>query len=153
MWVSALLVVVGMVMQPIPTMPLVPVPTAIPTSTPVATMDADDIPRNAIYTFLATAAANVNSLPDDVSAPDGAVVLPDTDGRQVFAYAKWLFSGATAQELLGITFSPVAIHLFAGLTLIVILVSIYLVVNLVVLLIKGVIWIVQQVLRVVPFIG
>lgn len=153
MWVSALIVVVGMVMQPIPTLPSVPVPTAIPTSTPMATMSADDIPRNAIYTFLATAAANVNSLPDDISAPGGAVVLPNVDARQVFAYGKWLFSINTVQELLGITFSPVGLHLFAIFTLIVILASIYLVVNLVVLLIKGIVWIVQQVLRVVPFIG
>lgn len=153
MWVNALLFVLGLAMQPVPTLPAIPSPTPVYTATSIPTMSDEDIPRGEVYAYLATAAANVNALPLDVSAPGGAAVLPSTDARQVFAYGKWLFSPNSLNELLGYSFSGFGLHLFIAFTLIVILVSIYLVVNLVVLIIKGVTWIIQQVLRVVPFIG
>jgi hypothetical protein len=152
MWVSALLLVL-MLQAPLPTVPAIPSPTPIPTSTPMPTLGAE-LPRSEIYNYLATAAANINAMPDDLSRPGGVSVLPSGDGVvQIFAYGKWLFSFSSAQELLGQSFSPVAIHVTAAFALIILLASIFLLVKLATLIIKVVTWLIQQVIKLIPGLG
>jgi hypothetical protein len=148
MWANLLMVVL---FQIVPTLPPLPSPTPFPTATIEATAVLD-IPRSEIYNFLSTAVANVNALPDDINAPGGVGITPNEDGSTIFGYAKWMF-GFPAKELLGTTISPIATHVWVLVVLIVILTTIYLAVNLVTTLIKGVTWIIQQVLRLIPFIG
>jgi hypothetical protein len=110
------------------------------------------VPRSEIYTFLATAAANVNRMPDQIANAAGPD-LPSTDAMQLFSYSKWLFSTNTAQEVLGPTFAPIGINLFIVLTVVVGMAIVWFAILFASMLIKAVVWIVQQILRIIPFIG
>jgi hypothetical protein len=125
-------------------------PTPTITPTPNVTLVLT-IPRSDMYSSLATAAANVNRLPDEIRRPGGQSLIPSPDVSQLFAWAKWLFSLNTAQELLGQTLAPIGIELFIIMNFVVILTAIYFLINLIVLIIKGVIWIINQILKIVPF--
>lgn len=129
-----------------------PSPTPIPTATPQPTLSSE-LPQNEVYTYLATAAANVNALPEDASAPGGVAIVPNTDGLQLFGYAKWLWSGTSTRELLGPTLSPLANSAFVWITLIAISASVYLVFTIVTSIVRFVAWLIQQVLKFIPFIG
>jgi hypothetical protein len=109
------------------------------------------VPRSEMYSSMATAAANVNRLPDEIRRPGGQSIVPSADVSQLFSYAKWLFSLNTAQELLGRTFAPIGINLFVIFVIVIILTSIYFLVNLIVLIIKAVIWVINQILKIIPF--
>jgi hypothetical protein len=141
-----------LLIQAPPTIPAIPSPTPIPTSTPMGTLGAA-FPSGQIYQFLSTAVANVNALPADVSRAGGVSVLPNENAASIFGYGKWMFSGASAEQLLGRTVAPLGIIVFASFTLVVVLASVYLLINVATLIVKGVTWIFQQILRVIPFIG
>jgi hypothetical protein len=151
--VLAKLFLIALLAQPVPTLPAIPSPTPVPSSTPRATMSSP-LDQGEVYDFLATAAANTNSLPDDIFSPGGiSLVSADSGSADIFGYGKWLFSGTSTMELLGRKLSPIGTHLFAAIGVVVILASVYLLVNLITLLIKGVVWLVQQVLKFIPFVG
>jgi hypothetical protein len=140
-------------------MQVVSPPTIIP-PTPIATMAPLDltidveVPRSEIYSFLATAAANINQLPAQIDRdPSGTSLIPSDDARNLLGYAKWLFSPATARELMGEALSPLGINAFVLFTLIVFLTSAWLLVKIATMLIKAVVWLIQQALRLIPFIG
>ena len=141
-----------LVMQQVPTLPWLPSPTPIPTwtpePTPVSQFEASDL-----YVNLQTAVANVNALPENASAPGGVPLLPGDSSSNIFSYAKWLLSGTGSRETLGETLSPIATHLMIAITVTIVLATIYFVTNLIVTIVKFVVWIVQQILRFVPFIG
>lgn len=139
-------------MQVVPTLPALPSPTPYPTTTPIATI-MPEIPHSEIYNFLSTAVVNVNNLPEDLFAPGGVPVLVNPDAQAVFSYGKWMLSVTGARELVGDTLSPIAVRIFLFLSLTVVFSGIWQIVNLVVLLIKGIVYIVQQVLKFIPFVG
>jgi hypothetical protein len=150
MWAKALLFVLAM--QPVPTIPWLPSPTPIPTwtpqPTPVSEFEASDLYRN-----LQTAVANVNALPNDASAPGGVPLLPGDSSANIFSYAKWMLSGVGASELLGKQLYPLATHLMIAVTLVIVLATVFFIVNLVVLIVRFIVWLVMRVLKFVPFIG
>lgn len=127
-------------------------PTPLASVTPMPTISSG-LNNNQVYNYLATAAANVNALPDQLDQPGGVAVLPDADAVQIFAYAKWLWSGASTQELLGTTLSPLANSAFVWISLIIVVVTVYLTLKVAITIIKFVVWLIQQALRVIPFIG
>lgn len=123
-------------------------PTPTPTPTPTQGLDKSDA-----YKFLATAAANLNSLPDDPSKQSGVQLIPSDNGAQIFGYVKWLISGASMDELLGRTLSPIGVRF--GLLLIVqfVLTVIYFVANFIAILLRVANWIIRFILQFIPFFG
>lgn len=126
--------------------PFAPDLTDIPTSEPLETPQPADY--GPVYDFLSTAAAEVSNLPDDV---DGLV--PSVNPLPLFGYAKWTFSCASVQELMGATLSPIGCHALLGISLHVVLAGILLTIRVVRMVIKVAMWIVTQIIRVIPFIG
>lgn len=135
---------IGVYFEPIPSL------TPMPTVTPLGTLNAY-VPSGPIYEWLSTSVANVNSLPADLASPNGVSLLPNVDGRQLFAYTKWLFSSASAEETLGPTFAPFAVHSFAYFVLVVFTTSVYVTITLVAWLVRGVIWLVSKIRHFLPF--
>lgn len=127
-----------------------PTPTNTPTATPAITLVLT-VPRSDMYGSMATAAANVNQLPDEIRRAGGQNLVPSIDLTRLFAMAKWLFSFNTANELLGRTLAPIGVELYIIFYFVIILTSIWFLVNLIVLIIKGVVWIVNQILKIIPF--
>jgi hypothetical protein len=112
------------------------------------------LPRSDMYRSVATAAANVNRLPEQIkgSGTSGNNIVPSTSGAgQLFSYTKWLISANSAQELLGATLAPFGINIGILLLLVVALTGVYFLVNFAVLIIKAIIWVINQVLKLIPF--
>lgn len=90
-----------------------------------------NVPFPELFAGIAEANVTINSLPNDLTAPNGISLLPGTNGSQVFAYAKWLLSPSAADEYAG-PVAPIIQHqaiLVSGMmALIVVYVAIYLVV-------------------------
>ncbi len=110
--------------------------------------------KSDLYRNMATAAANVNALPEQIrgSGTTGNNVVPSTAGAtQIFGYVKWLLSGNTAQELLGRSLAPFGVNLAIILILVIALTGVYFLVNFAVLIIKAIIWIINQILKLIPF--
>lgn len=105
---------------------------------------------------MATAAADTNQLPSDITRPTNQQsVVTTTSAKPLFSYIKWLFSYNSAQELLGPTLAPLGMSLFIMMTIGILLAGIYLVVNLITLIIRFVIWILNliwKMLQLIPFI-
>lgn len=115
-------------------------------------IDADV--KSDLYRSMATAAAQVNQLPEQIrtSGQNGQSILPNTSGAvQIFGYIKWLFSAATAQELMGKTLAPFGVNVFIIFMMITVMTAIYFLVNFIVLIVKGVIWVFNQFLKLIPF--
>jgi hypothetical protein len=148
MWLN-LLVALVMLQPPIPTLPGLPSPTPVATVTPAGTL-ALAVPHSDIYNFLATAAANVNALPNDISAPGGVPLFANPDASPLFGYAKWMFSGSGTQELLGQTLSPFGTRVFLVVTAALTLTSIYFIVRFATLILKGVIWLLYKIRAIFP---
>jgi hypothetical protein len=159
MWAKALLFCLVLMIAapalaqevPVPTVPAIPSPTLIPTATAIPTNSAP-LPRSDVYNYLSTAAANVNALPDDVSAPGGAALLPSDDGRQLFGYAKWLLSGNSIRELVGPTIQPIGTTMFVWITLVIVLVAVYFTVRSILTIMKFVVWVFNFVRNLIPFV-
>ena len=125
-------------------------PAAAQTSTPIPTVPAD------VANQMATAAAQTNQLPSDIARPSGgSSVIPSGDATLLFSYAKWLFSLNTAQELLGQTLAPLGVNLFIILTIVMLLTAVYLAVNLITVIIRFAIWVLNliwKLLQLIPFV-
>ena len=98
---------------PLPNVPPTPTPYVMPTALP--TTDPSVIPQNDVVGFLQTAVANVNAAPADLAGG----YVPDETANQLFGYAKWMFSDASARELLGNSLAPIGmnVYILLGLTL------------------------------------
>jgi hypothetical protein len=113
----------------------------------------DEVPHSEIYNYLATAVANVNSLPDDLTSNNGTSLVPNETGTQLMSYAKWMFSDRSARELLGNTLAPIGINLYILLTLIVFLSIAWATIRIALLIYRFVQYIVREILRLLPFVG
>jgi hypothetical protein len=116
------------------------------------TVDADT--KSDLYRVMATAAFQVNELPEQIqtSGQNGQGVIPSTSGAiQIFGYIKWMFSANTAQELMGRTLAPFGINIFIIFLMITIMTGLYFLVNFIVLIVKAVIWVFNQFLKLIPF--
>ena len=125
-------------------------PTPTITPTPAVTLVLT-VPRSEMYQSMATAAASVNQLPDEIRRPGGQSLVAQPDVSQLFGYIKWLFSLNTAQELLGPTLAPIGASLYIVMYFVVILTAIWFLMNLIVLIVKAVIWVINQILKIIPF--
>lgn len=109
---------------------------------------------NKFYEQISAAAEKINALPDEINkaGPAGQTLSNITAGiTQIAGYVKWLFSGNTAQELLGKTFAPIGINIMVIFLMTVAMVTIYIAVNTIVYTIKMVIFLMNLVLKVLPF--
>lgn len=125
--------------------------TATPTPAPPQLLITATVPRSEMYQALATANANIQQMPQQIRDANGQRLVNTDNAQFVFGYAKWLFSTNTAYELLGQTFAPFGINLFLLLTITIILTSIYFLVWFVILILKAITWIVNQILKIIPF--
>lgn len=117
-------------------------------------IELDNAVEGDLYSSMATAAAVVNSLPEQINnaAPGGQSLVDAMAGaKQVFGYIKWLFSPNSAQELLGRSLAPIGINILVIVTMIVALTAIYIAINTIVYIVKFVIWLITQALKLVPF--
>jgi hypothetical protein len=131
----------------------IPSPTYIPSYTPLPTLDAP-VDESDAYGFLATAAANLNTLPDDPGAPSGmSFSNTAASSGEIFSYGKWLFSSTSAMELLGPQLGPLGIKVATALGIVILFATIDLILRFVVVLVKGIVWLVQQIIKFIPFIG
>lgn len=138
------------------------VPTAPPINVPDLpqiqiniTAEPVEVPRSDLYRFLATAAHNVNQLPDDITRQDNMSLIPNSNPAEVFSYAKWLFSYSSAEELMGRTLAPVGMSLFVLFTIMVSNVIVQMIIRIVTPILKIVVWIIFRIIDVIkllPFI-
>lgn len=101
-----------------------------------------------IQGFLSTAAAQVNSLPNDISG-----YVPQVDATSFFGYLKWTISCVSVQELVGQTLSTPVCHAMLGFALNIFLSSVMLTIFIIRILIKFVMWIVGLILKLIPTMG
>ncbi len=118
--------------------------TSAQTETPAAPLPVD---MGQIENYVATAAAQANQLPSDITAPNGIALVPDNDNSLLFSYAKWLFSTNTAYELLGQTLAPFAINFFLLLMMLVALTILWFIIVFLVLLFRFIMWVVRLILQ------
>jgi len=130
--------------------PLVLSPTPIASATPLV-MPTAHLPTGDLINYLATAERNLANAPADISNP-GVAVLPNEDGWELWGYAKWLISPATADELFG-PFGSMLKVIGAAITLVVVIGLVYFLVFIAVRLLRFVVWIVRTALQFVPFLG
>lgn len=155
MWTKAwVLLVIILALMAAPTLAQTATPTPTPTQIAITANIQLTLPRSDMYRSVATAAAQVNQLPEQIQAAgqNGQSIIPDTAGAtQMFGYIKWLFSLNTAQELMGKTLAPFGVNVFIIFTLITVMTALYFLVNFIVLIVKGIIWVINQVLKLIPF--
>ena len=132
---------------PIPTFPVLPSPTPIPGNTATAT-PGGDVFLNSVQQLANTVAAQVNSLPNSLSDPGGVGMLPQNNFNTMFSYGKWLLSGTASREILGVTFAPVGDRLYVYFALIIFLEGLYLILNPISLMLRGLPWLLQFGLRI-----
>jgi len=153
--ISALVIVMisgVVVVAQLDEIPRTPTPIA-PVMTQVFVIPENIVDKNLVYTFLSTAVAQVNSLPDDPSFYQGVQIVPNDTATTMFGYAKWLFSGNSANELLGVSLAPVAMNLYVVLIIIVIIMSVMMTVRVVSLIIRFVTFIINWALKLIPGLG
>jgi len=143
--------VLSILLYVLPPVPVLPSPTRIPTYAPAPT--AETVLNSDLYNYLATSAVSLYIVPEDVNAPGGVELIPKVNTSVIMGYGRWLFSTNSANELLGEQVAPVAVHFFSILTAVVMLTSVYFLIRFVVLIIKIITWLIQQALRLIPFIG
>lgn len=121
-------------------------PTPEPSPTPL------NIPDDEMYDIIGEVDEGLGGISDDLSAPDGAEILPSIDLTQLIGYARWVLSPSTADEVFGV-FSPVItpIGLYLGVRFA--LGAIYVVVYIAIYLIRWVIWIFKLLLELVSAIS
>lgn len=147
--------------------------TATPTATPTATTtpctpgidvgnlnfggncqsnSLDPDMRSDLYRSMATAAADVNNLPEQINSGQSGSIIPSTSGAiQLFGYIKWLFSMNTAQEVMGKTLAPFGANIFVLFFIVTTMTALYFLVNFIVLIVKAVVWVFTQFLKLIPF--
>lgn len=100
------------------------------------------------------AADRINALPDEIknAGPSGQTLTDTTAGiGQIAGYVKWLFSPNSAQELLGRSLAPIGTNILVIFVMTVAMVAIYISINIVVFTIKMIVWLVNQILKILPF--
>lgn len=105
--------------------------------------------RSEVYWFLATADAQVAQLPSSIGD-----FIPDiSESPELFGYTKWLISGVSIQEIFGPTFAPHGFHAAVGVTIAIIGALIMLGLRIVKLMLKIALWLINQVLKLIPGLG
>ena len=135
---------------PLPILPPIPSPTPIGKSTPTATPVEEGL-LSSLENVANTALAQVASLPNSLSDPGGVDLLPENNFNTMFAYGKWLLSGTASREILGVTFAPVADRVYVYFAVIIFLEGLYLILNPISLMLRGLPWLLQFGLRI--FLG
>lgn len=87
---------------------------AVPVAAQSSTPQPLPLPTQQMYEQMATANAQLNSAPADLTNPNGLPILPSENGQQLFGYIKWLVSPAAADEWAG-PFAGVFQHIGIGL--------------------------------------
>jgi hypothetical protein len=124
---------------------------AAQTDTPTPTPEPDIIfGDDRILDAQATAAAQLDQLPPDISQPNNIPLVPDTSQAViVFGYAKWIAGGPA--ELFG-PFAPIFAHFGLALTLIFTLAAIYAIVYTISYIIRWVIFLWRLVVQILQLI-
>lgn len=106
--------------------------------------------RSEVYWFLATADAQVAQLPSSIGA-----YIPDLSGggAELFGYIKWMISGVSIQEIFGPTFAPHGFHAVVAFTVVIVGSLIMLGLRIVKLMLKIALWLINQVLKLIPGLG
>lgn len=106
--------------------------------------------RSEVYWFLATADAQVAQLPSSIGA-----YIPDLSGggAELFGYTKWMVSGVSIQEIFGPTFAPHGFHAVVAFTIVIVGSLIMLGLRIVKLMLKIALWLINQVLKLIPGLG
>lgn len=81
-------------------------------------------------------AADLESIPDSLQEAN----IPTETGTQLFSYAKWMFSGVGARELLGETLAPLAIDFYWTLAVVIAMTIIWAAVRILVFTIRFFLW-------------
>jgi hypothetical protein len=132
----------------LPSFGSIPSPTPVATSNPVVIEATIEIQSGPIYNYLATVEHNLSAAPADITNP-GLPVVPSETGIQLFGYIKWLISSGTGDQLLG-PFGSMTPHFAAYITLVVFLATIYFLVFVVRFLLRFVVWVITQILKLIP---
>lgn len=116
------------------------------------TIGADQLTQ--FYEKIREAADQINALPDQIrkAGPNGTSISSIGAGvSQIMGYVKWLFSPATAQELLGPDLAPIGQSVLVLFTMGTALTAIWIAINLVVFTVKMIVWAINQILKLIPF--
>jgi len=97
---------------------------ALPVAAQQATPAPPPLPTQEMFQQMATANASINTLPGDLTRPQGLPVVPNERGQQLFGYVKWLVSPASADEWAG-PLAPPFYHAGVGLWMMFGLMSVY----------------------------
>jgi hypothetical protein len=119
------------------------------TNIPVPDALADK--HGGIVSNLGTAVAQVNGLPRDITG-----IMPGINPANLSQFAgqaKWIMSGVSLQEIFGQRIYPIPLHMFYGLTAIMVVSGIMVVFKLVMWFIKMAVWVIRFILKIIPFIG
>lgn len=108
-------------------------------------------PHSEVHDWLVEAVDNVNSLPDDLTQVNGTSAVADETATQLFSYMRWMFSGASAREILGETLAPIGLNLYILLFMSVVLAAAWVTVRIVALLLRFVIFVIRRIIDVIPF--
>lgn len=124
--------------------------TAIPTLENLPTSDNLERYHQNVYDNLNTAVANINSLPAQMDSQ-----LPDiNENLTLFAgYGRWISSGVSLQEILGQKIYPIGVHIFYAFAIVVFLSTIRMIIWVVEMAIRVARWIIESILKIIPFIG
>lgn len=89
-----------------------------------------------MYQFMATAAAQVNSIPSSADSVGGTNIIPAYNANVLWGHAKWLLSGSAVDAVLGRSLGSLAVLMYVYLIIIITRTSVWLLVRGVVLLMK-----------------
>jgi hypothetical protein len=120
--------------------------TAVSTAPSLGTLEAVD-GHSDIYNLLSTAVVEVNDLPGDLTG-----YVPDPDITPMIGYAKWFLSCSSLYEILGQNVGTMACHAAVGVTLIVIMSSVFIALKIITLVMKFAIWIFHQIRDIIPLV-
>jgi hypothetical protein len=120
--------------------------TAVSTAPALGTLAGVD-GHSDIYNLLSTAVVEVNDLPGDLTG-----YVPDPDITPMIGYAKWFLSCSSLYEILGENVGTMACHAAVGVTLIVILSSVFIALKIITLVMKFAIWIFHQIRDIIPLV-
>jgi len=147
-----------MTITPAPTSTVFASPTGFVTNTPFPTeVVTVEVPDDALYNNLSTSEAELTGLSNTVSTTDNQIfwngnpILPDEDGASIFGYLKWLVS--TGSESLFGPFAPIALHIGILLSLAFLSLVVYFSKMIATALFRGVSWVINSILKFIPFIG
>lgn len=85
---------------------------------------------------------NIVDAQTDLTAPNGVPILPNETGARLFAYAKWILSANTADELVG-PFAGIIQHLGILVTMVIIMSVIYAVLLALTYILEWIVWFVR----------